>query len=174
MEAEAAAAEGRPAPPPHQVKGVPKNIEGDAQVARALNAHQNVLSQLQRWSLGAARIATFRDPTKDTANDEVIASMLQEDMNEDERRAHADLRREHEAIASDEDMARRLQQEEYRLQGMMSSTRAHAASRDNARGGTSPASVRGSPNLARSPAVDTSQVELEGLSDAQVSASDCG
>jgi hypothetical protein len=32
---------------------------------------------MQRWSLGAARIATFRDPTKDTANDEVIASMLQ-------------------------------------------------------------------------------------------------
>jgi hypothetical protein len=46
-EAEAAEAAGKPAPPPSQVTGVPKNIDGDASVARALNAHANVLSQLQ-------------------------------------------------------------------------------------------------------------------------------
>jgi hypothetical protein len=47
QEKEAAEAAGRPAPPPSQVTGVPKNIEGDAGIARALNAHANVLSQLQ-------------------------------------------------------------------------------------------------------------------------------
>jgi hypothetical protein len=69
---------------------------------------------------------------------------------------------------NDEDIARRLQQEEYRLHGHVSSTSAHAQSH-------SPQSARGSPAPARggSPAIGTSQVELEGLTDEQVRGTIC-